>query len=259
MARTPNLGLLGNLLKGGLAKKTQIAKGLPKRVAGRKVDQKILKGLDKIKNIDRSTARTMAKAPGLGKLFETTKDVATGPDTYKRIKDFSNYAPVSKAKDIAIPMLAASGLGHTLNKARKKEKEKALREFQQKGGKNKVAEISQLLEKSAADLEKSASVIKKLKNDKEETMEKVASLESKMSRREEAFKELIKMAKMDQISIEDLPEELEKLASMEEEDFKVEMRALEKVASNSLLNPGNVSEKSTGSDNPIIEFVMSNS
>lgn len=256
---SPNLGLLGNLLKGGVAKGTQLKTGLPKDIASRKVNQKIMSGLNKARNIDRKTARQAAKAPFVGRLFETTKDIAQGPNTYKRVQDFSNYAPVEKAKEIATPMLAATGLGHMINQRRKSKKQQALQEFQRKGGKNKVADISQLLEKTASDLEKSASVIKKLKKDNEEKMEKVASLEDKMQQREEAFQELVKMAKMEQISIEDIPEELEKLASMDQEDFRVEMRALEKVASNSMLNPGGVGSKQSGSGNPIVDFVMNNS
>ena len=254
-----NLGMLGNLLKGGLRKGTQIKHKLPKDIARRKVDQNLAKKLKAFKNVDQKAGKALSKTPLAGGFFEKAKDVPTGANTFKRVQDFSVGEPVSKAKKLAVPMLAYKGLSSTIEDKREAEKQKVLQEFQEKGGNTKVANVSQLLEKTAADLTKSASVIKKLKEERDEQLEKIASIKEHQEQREKAFEHLVKMAKMEQISIEDFSEELEKLASMDKEEFEVEMRALEKVASNSFINYGNVGSKSSGSEDPLVDFIMKNS
>lgn len=254
-----NSSILGSALKAGATKYNQFKHKLPKDIAKRKVNQQVLNKVKGISNANRSLGKKLSNTPGIGKAFETTKDVALGGDTFKKVKDYSAAKPLSAAKKMAIPMLAATGLKTHIDKKKEREKQKVLKEFK-KGGNEKVANISQLLTKTASDLKKSASVIKQLKGEKEESLEKIASIKRQNEQRDKAFNKLIKMAKMEQISVDEIPEQLEKFASMDEEEFEVEMRVMDKVAEKSLLDVGDLSKKaSANSGNPIFDFVMNNS
>jgi hypothetical protein len=250
--------LVGKALKAGATKYNQLKHHLPKDIARRKVDQKFLKKVKNISDANRKLGKTLNRAPGIGKMFETTKDVAMGGNTFKKVKDYSAAKPLGTAKNLAMPMLASAGLKSHIDNKKEKEKRKALEELK-KGGNEKVANISQLLTKTASDLEKSASVIRQLQGKNEEKLKKIASIKRQNKQRDKAFNKLIKMAEMEQISVDEIPEKLEKMASMDEEDFEVEMRVMDKVAEKSLLEIGDLSKKASGSGNPLVDFVMNNS
>src|SRR5690606_33590759 len=102
-------------------------------------------------------------------------------------------------------------------------------------------------------LTKTASALKKVAAERDEAQKKLERYQGNLSR-------LFKLASMNQIEYEDIPEFLERLSEMSDQEQDLELRVMEKAASRSLLNLGEVGEKtakSTYSD-PLTELIMTN-
>lgn len=216
----------GNLARGAASRLGSLFSKADKSRMKNKIDKATFDNVAKpLSDLSRKAGSYVSDTPILGKAFKTQ----TGKD--------SIVEPISKAKNVALPMLAATGLAKVVNDRRKAKKQKIDNKIQEnvtqlKGGQNKMANVSpKMLEKTAAHMEKLAA--------------KNQELEEQIQKRKETFQELTKLAQSERIPWEEVPEMLEKLAGLEEDEYKVEMKVLKKTASNEFLNIGDISKGSS--------------
>lgn len=107
-------------------------------------------------------------------------------------------------------------------------------------------------------LEKTAAVIEKLAEKKEELENKIETMEKQASKNDKAFEKLVKMAKSKQIDWDEVPEKLAQLTDLEQDEFELELRAMEKAASNEFLNIGSVEEGKSQDVDPLTDFIVDN-
>ena len=105
-------------------------------------------------------------------------------------------------------------------------------------------------------MEKAASAIENLKEEKHKIKEAKAEAE----KRSQVQEKLIKMASEGKVDVEDVPGLVEKYANMEDEEFRIEMRALEKTANIAGSFDGELADKQTGdTGNPLVDLVLGES